>query len=175
MIISEEIEKKAEKLVDTWTSRYRRGSLRFFVIHILQHHIAHSAKTPSRSPCYGYKMAKEIEKATDGKWDLPPASIYPILKELVSLGIIEKVTTSEEWIDDNQRPVKQYELTEYGHVVAGKLQTAREEFSKAFFLKNIENLDLETLENLKSRHERMCRHHQKVLNQIQQSIEKIKR
>ncbi|MHA2055305.1 MAG: PadR family transcriptional regulator [Candidatus Hodarchaeales archaeon] len=173
MVDSENEPKDAEELVDTWISRYRRGSLRFFILHLLQHHHKNSTEKNFKRPVHGYKIAKEIKDVTKGKWHPTTASVYPILKELAEVGVITKVSASDDITQDSHRPVKQYKLTSFGEKVAEKLEAAREEFGKAFIDRNLDELDIETLRKLKSRHEKMHTQNQKVLDRIEERIKKL--
>jgi DNA-binding PadR family transcriptional regulator len=195
--IAPDDKKKAENLVDTWISRYRRGSLRFFILHLLQrHHIGNSAdKDYFKQHFHGYKIAKKIKDVTKGKWHPTTASIYPILKELTEVGVITKITESEDLPQDSSRQVIKYKLTDFGVLVAQKLQVARKEFAKAFITRRtpdhpppppffgnlskteiketLEESDRESLEKLKTHQEKILKHHQKLLDLIDESIRKL--
>src|SRR5256712_9985808 len=55
-----------------------RGFLRLYVLHRI-----------AEKRAYGYDLLQEIESKTDGVWRPAAASIYPILKELVTGGHIK--------------------------------------------------------------------------------------
>ena len=127
-------EEEAQQLVDTWLHRYRRGSLRFFILHLLLH--KHSDCKSERQSFHGYKLAKAIKEETHGEWSPKTASIYPILKELVKEKVIEQPTDVEILSDDSARSIKQYCLTPFGIVVAKKLEESRKNMAKHFIARH---------------------------------------
>lgn len=128
---TKKLDHKAEELVDKWIERYRRGSLRFFILHLLLH--KHHHKDTNRkgpSSFHGYKLAQKVEEVTKGKWRPTTASIYPILKELHEAGVLEKIPEVEP--QETGRTTIEYKLTPFGLKTAQKLEEARKEFAKAF-------------------------------------------
>ncbi|MFW9777614.1 MAG: PadR family transcriptional regulator [Candidatus Heimdallarchaeota archaeon] len=128
---------KAEELLKRWMRGYRRGSLRFFILHLLLHHSRHENMEKSQlshgskpRSYHGYHLAQTIRDITEGKWHPKTASIYPILKELKDEGIIEEVPQSME---ETGRGSKHYRLTSFGKKVGAKLEDARMEFSRPLF------------------------------------------
>ncbi len=120
------LEDRAEQIVHTWFHRYRRGSLRFFILHLLLYQ--HS----DNKSFHGYKLAKAIHRETHGDWSPKTASIYPILKELVKDGVIEHIPDSETSSDDSSRNPKQYCLTPFGIIVARKIEDHRKNMTQRF-------------------------------------------
>ncbi|MHA2304215.1 MAG: PadR family transcriptional regulator [Candidatus Hodarchaeales archaeon] len=124
-------EKKAKKLVDKWIERYRRGSLRFFIVHLLLYkHHHEEADSNEHMSFHGYKLSQKIDEVTKGKWKPTTASIYPILKELNEANVLEKIPEVEQ--HQTGRTVIEYQLTPFGLIVAKKLEEARKNFAKAF-------------------------------------------
>ncbi len=128
--MTEQQDEKAQLLVNTWIHRYRRGSLRFFILHLLLH--KHSKKNTEHQSFHGYKLAKAIHEETKGDWSPKTASIYPILKGLVKDNVIEHSPDSEHFSEDSTRPIKQYRLTPYGILVATKLEDMRKDMTRHF-------------------------------------------
>ena len=130
-----ENKKTANKLVEKWIQGFHRGSLRFFILHLLRHERQNknSTKTdgsPFRKRIHGYHIAKAIKEITDKRWEPKTASIYPILKQFEKEGIIEEIAEQND--KEGKRFTKKYQLTEYGVEVAQKLEQARKDFVKAF-------------------------------------------
>ncbi len=122
-------------LVNKWIQGFHRGSLRFFILHLLLHdrEFKSSTKTeqpPFRRKIHGYHIAKVIEQITDKTWSPTTASIYPVLKQFEEEGIIEEI--SDQNNKEGKRFTKNYQLTDYGVEVAQKLRQARKDFTKAF-------------------------------------------
>ncbi|MFX1283336.1 MAG: PadR family transcriptional regulator [Promethearchaeota archaeon] len=126
-----EKKKTADALVEKWIQGFHRGSLRFFILHLLSHEKQHSKSTmpdesPFRKKIHGYHIAKAIKELTDERWEPKTASIYPILNEFKEEGIIKEIDKK------GKRDIKKYQLTDYGVEVAQKLEQARRDFAKAF-------------------------------------------
>jgi DNA-binding PadR family transcriptional regulator len=132
--IHQQQEEKAQQLVDTWFHRYRRGSLRFFILHLLLH--KHGENKSERQLFHGYKLVKAIHDETHGEWTPKTASIYPILKELAKEDVIEQSSESSALSDESARSIKQYCLTPFGIIVAKKLEEKRKEMAKNFISKH---------------------------------------
>jgi DNA-binding PadR family transcriptional regulator len=132
MVMKEKgIDRKAEKLVDKWIERYRRGSLRFFIVHLLLHKHHHEASNNKETTSFhGYKLSQKVDEVTKGKWRPTTASIYPILKELNEAGVLDRIPGVEQ--QETGRTVIEYELTPFGLKVAKKLEEARKDFARAF-------------------------------------------
>jgi DNA-binding PadR family transcriptional regulator len=137
----EESSEEARSLVTKWMSHYRRGTLRFFVLHLLlsttkeQEEFNH--KKHHKYHCFhGYKIPKLIDLLTNGKWKPTTASIYPILHDFEKRGLIEEIheldtdTISED--SKKKRKVRNFVLTSFGRDVALKLEMERTEFMETF-------------------------------------------
>ena len=61
---------------------------------LLRHYILHKI---SQKPIHGYEVIQDIDSKTEGAWKPGAGSLYPILKKLVSEGLIrsDMVTTQE--------------------------------------------------------------------------------
>lgn len=126
-------QKSANDLVEKWIQGFHRGSLRFFILHLLRHERQHKMNkeercSPFRKKIHGYHIAKAIKEITDDRWEPKTASIYPILNQFKEEGIIEEINEDKE----GGRFTKKYQLTDYGVEVAQKLDQARKDFAKAF-------------------------------------------
>jgi len=137
VVTPKDTDEQAKLLVTTWMKRYRRGSLRFFILHLLRCHSTLDEVNQSLDPdierkksIHGYKIAQEIEEVTKGKWHPTTSSIYPILKELTEKGVLEMIRGEVE----DPRSVKYYRLTPFGMKVAEKLEESRKEFTRSFIL-----------------------------------------
>jgi DNA-binding PadR family transcriptional regulator len=126
--------KTADELVEKWIQGFHRGSLRFFILHLLRHEREHKDGTKKESPLrkriHGYHIAKAIKEITDERWEPKTASIYPILNQFEEEGIIE--VTANQNDKEGKRFTKKYRLTDYGLEVAQKLEQARRDFANAF-------------------------------------------
>ncbi|MFX0205026.1 MAG: PadR family transcriptional regulator [Candidatus Hodarchaeota archaeon] len=122
-------------LVEKWIQGFHRGSLRFFILHLLRHErlqktCTEAGKSPFRRRIHGYHIAKAIKQITDERWEPKTASIYPILNQFQEEGIIEEIEDKND--KEGGRFTKKYQLTDYGVEVAQKLEQARHDFAKAF-------------------------------------------
>ncbi|MFX0122224.1 MAG: PadR family transcriptional regulator [Candidatus Hodarchaeota archaeon] len=127
--------KNADDLVEKWIQGFHRGSLRFFILHLLRHEKQHKdnikpTESPFRKRIHGYHIAKAIKEITDKRWEPKTASIYPILNQFEEEGIIEEIADKNN--KEGKRFTKKYQLTDYGLEVAQKLEKARRDFAKAF-------------------------------------------
>ncbi|MFX0211629.1 MAG: PadR family transcriptional regulator [Candidatus Hodarchaeota archaeon] len=125
----------ADDLVEKWIQGFHRGSLRFFILHLLRHERQQKNGTvreesPLRKRIHGYHIAKAIKELTDERWEPKTASIYPILNQFKEEGIIEEIEENND--KEGKRDIKKYQLTDYGVEVAQKLEQARRDFAKAF-------------------------------------------
>ncbi len=125
----------ADKLIEKWIQGFHRGSLRFFILHLLRHereykNITKTEENLFRKKIHGYHIAKAIKEITEEKWEPTTASIYPILNQFEEEGIIEEI--AEQSYKDVKRFTKKYRLTDYGLEVAQKLEQARKDFTRAF-------------------------------------------
>ncbi len=134
--IENDKERNPDDLVKKWIRGYRRGSLRFFILHLLQHRHkneeAINTDEHDNVTLYGYHIAQIIDEITEGKWRPKTASIYPILRELTENGVLEKVTESSNLESKGKRISIKYRLTSFGKEVASKLELARMEFTRPF-------------------------------------------
>ena len=200
MSAPDEYKEKADEIVETWIRRYRRGSLRFFILHLLLHKHKNSCSENSSKPCkcafHGYMLKKAIRKVTNEKWEPTTASIYPIIKELDKEGVIARIPESEAGQEKSSRPMKQYQLTPFGILVAERLENARRDFAKAFIMKGkgkhhpppplfkgltkeelseaLNEADLEALEGFQKHLEHRIRHDQRILKEVEKEI-KVKK
>src|SRR5437773_12031982 len=55
-----------------------KGLLRYYILHKI-----------AQKPIHGYEIIHDIDSQTDGAWRPGAASLYPILKTLVSEGLIK--------------------------------------------------------------------------------------
>src|SRR2546430_15767480 len=55
-----------------------KGLLRYYILHKI-----------NQKPIHGYEIIQDIDSKTDGAWRPGAGSIYPILKKLVSEGLIK--------------------------------------------------------------------------------------
>lgn len=78
-----------------------RGLLLYYVLHKI-----------SKGPTHGYEITQDIEEKTQGAWRPAPGSIYPMLKKLVSQGLIKSKTTSTKRSSETEQRV--YEITPKG-------------------------------------------------------------
>jgi len=60
---------------------------------LLRHYILHKI---SQKPIHGYEVIQDIDSKTEGAWKPGAGSLYPILKKLVSEGLIKADSTSAE-------------------------------------------------------------------------------
>ncbi len=131
MSSEQKLDESANNLVEKWIERYRRGSLRFFIVHLLLHKHHHKGNDSKEiSSFHGYKLSQKIDEVTKGKWRPTTASIYPVLKELNEAGVLDRNPGVEQ--QDTGRTVIEYQLTDFGLKVAKKLEEARKEFARAF-------------------------------------------
>ncbi|UCG04014.1 MAG: PadR family transcriptional regulator [Candidatus Heimdallarchaeota archaeon] len=124
-----------DKLVEKWIQGFHRGSLRFFILHLLRHeredkNITQTGENLFRKKIHGYHIAKAIKEITEEKWEPTTASIYPILNQFEKERIIEEIAEGNN--KEGKRFTKKYRLTDYGLEVAQKLEQARKDFAKAF-------------------------------------------
>jgi DNA-binding PadR family transcriptional regulator len=110
-----------------------RGLLLYYVLHKI-----------SKGPTHGYEIAQDIEEKTEGAWRPAPGSIYPMLKKLVSQGLIKARKTTKRASETEQRI---YEITPEGltYLKEGKEMFAnashRWSFMRRIFLELIEPKD----------------------------------
>ena len=60
---------------------------------LLRHYILHKI---SQKPIHGYEVIQDIDSKTEGAWKPGAGSLYPILKKLVSEGLIKSDTAQSE-------------------------------------------------------------------------------
>lgn len=130
-----ENQKITDELVEKWIQGFHRGSLRFFILHLLRHEREYKddinpEESPFRKKIHGYHIAKAIEEITDERWRPTTASIYPILNQFEEEGIITEIEAQPE--EGGKRFTKKYQLTDYGLEVAQRLEQARKDFAKSF-------------------------------------------
>ena len=69
----------------------------------------------SKEPIHGYGIIKELNRLTGRK--LTPSFVYPFLNWLE-----EKGYTIGEWIENNNRTAKYYQLTDKGEALLNKIR-----------------------------------------------------
>jgi PadR family transcriptional regulator PadR len=78
-------------------------------------------------PMYGFQIAKEVSRRTEGALRFREGLLYPALHQLEKEGLVES-----EWRSSNQGPRrKYYRLTRKGKREAHRLRTRWSAFSKA--------------------------------------------
>ncbi len=92
--------------------------MRKFFLGFIQIHILHHAK---KEPFYGVWM---IEELSEHGYDMSPGTLYPLLHNMESSGLLEK---EERTVDGKIR--KYYKITELGIVV---LEEARKKAYELF-------------------------------------------
>jgi len=75
----------------------------------------------AREPAYGNRLIEEIEEITQGVITVNPNTMYPLLRELESKGMIEG-----EWEHPDRRTRRFYAITEAG---SAEYERLREELS----------------------------------------------
>lgn len=70
-----------------------------------------------RKPTHGYEILQDIETRTEGAWRPGAGSIYPMLKKLVSQGLIKTESPSR-----TQTAHKVYQITPKGRLQAQKIK-----------------------------------------------------
>jgi DNA-binding PadR family transcriptional regulator len=188
---------KANDLVEKWIQGYRRGSLRFFILHLFlyEEHNREGISKEGEETFHGYNIAKSIHKITEGKWHPTTASIYPILKQFEEEGVIEEI----EYVKatEGTRFTKKFKLTPFGKTIAEKVGQARENFSKAFkaerkrvphiplmklrlqlsdkeIIELLEETDLNTLESERDHLKEVVTSFQETLKKLENEISKRK-
>ncbi|MHA2225275.1 MAG: PadR family transcriptional regulator [Candidatus Hodarchaeales archaeon] len=146
MSLDQELDESANNLVEQWIKGYRRGSLRFFILHLLlykERYKNNDSRSEHKRTFHGYHIAKVIEKITQGKWHPTTASIYPILKQFSEERIVEEVPDLND--PEGKRFTKKYRLTKFGIDVAEKMENARKDFGKSFAAAKKESLHISTM------------------------------
>jgi PadR family transcriptional regulator PadR len=77
----------------------------------------------SREPAYGNRLIEEIEEMTDGVISVNPNTIYPLLRELESAGMIEG-----SWEHPDKRTRRFYSITTDGRREYRRLRSELEPF-----------------------------------------------
>jgi DNA-binding PadR family transcriptional regulator len=77
----------------------------------------------SKEPEYGNRLIEEIEQMTDGAISANPNTIYPLLRELESRGLIEG-----QWEHPDRRTRRFYSITPAGRREHRRLLTELEPF-----------------------------------------------
>lgn len=83
--------------------------LRKFFLGFIQIHILHHAK---KEPFYGVWMIEELK---EHGYDMSPGTLYPLLHNMESKGLLEK---EEKTVDGKIR--KYYKITELGNEILGE-------------------------------------------------------
>jgi PadR family transcriptional regulator, regulatory protein PadR len=90
----------------------RRDVVPLLVLHLI-----------AREPAYGNRLIEEIERITEGAISANPNTIYPLLRELESRGLIEGA-----WEHPDRRTRRYYALTKEGRREYRRLRTEVEPF-----------------------------------------------
>lgn len=79
---------------------FRKGSTVILVLKLLQ-----------EQPMYGYQIAQEISKRSEGYFEFKQGTLYPALKEMVADGLV-----TDRWDEHTHEgpPRKYYHITEAG-------------------------------------------------------------
>ena len=93
----DEIEKR-------WRSRLQRGFLRIICLRTFA----------TKKELSGNELREYIERITSGKWKPSPGSIYPIISEMESEGLIELVS-------GDSKKIKIYRVTDLGRLIHKRL------------------------------------------------------
>ncbi len=80
-----------------------QGAPRGLLVHYVLHRIA-------QNPAHGYEILQDIESKTEGAWRPGAGSIYPMLKKMVSEGLI----TEEESSGKDKPDHRTYHITKKG-------------------------------------------------------------
>jgi PadR family transcriptional regulator PadR len=90
----------------------RRDVVPLLVLHLI-----------AREPAYGNRLIEEIERITEGAISANPNTIYPLLRELESRGLIEGA-----WEHPDRRTRRYYALTREGRREYKRLRSEVEPF-----------------------------------------------
>ena len=90
----------------------RRDVVPLLVLHLI-----------AREPAYGNRLIEEIERITEGVISANPNTIYPLLRELESRGLIEG-----SWEHPDRRTRRYYSLTRDGRREYKRLRSEVEPF-----------------------------------------------
>ena len=93
----------------------RRDVVPLLVLHLI-----------AREPAYGNRLIEEIERITEGAISANPNTIYPMLREMESRGLIEG-----RWEHPDRRSRRYYSLTRKGKREYERLRTEVEPFLDA--------------------------------------------
>jgi PadR family transcriptional regulator, regulatory protein PadR len=80
----------------------------------------------ARQAKHGYGIIDDLRLASDGAFDLPEGTLYPILHRLEYAGLVEG-----SWSEVNGRRRKSYALTERGRAALAEKQGTWDEFAAA--------------------------------------------
>ncbi len=100
MSTRQEVEEKPKKESQKGYSIYKE-SLRNLVLRIL-----------ADGPQHGYEIMKRIEQITEGRWKPAAGTLYPLLEQLRSEGLIEVVRVDNSKVRGGKKIV--YKLTDNG-------------------------------------------------------------
>jgi PadR family transcriptional regulator PadR len=70
-----------------------------------------------RGPGYGVELAERVKTATNGRYEIGPATLYPALRDLETEGLVRSWEEQGPAVRAG-RPRKYYELTAKGKMVA---------------------------------------------------------
>jgi DNA-binding PadR family transcriptional regulator len=90
----------------------RRDVVPLLVLHLI-----------AREPAYGNRLIEEIERITEGAISANPNTIYPLLREMESRGLIEGA-----WEHPDRRTRRYYALTKEGRREYKRLRSEVEPF-----------------------------------------------
>jgi DNA-binding PadR family transcriptional regulator len=98
------VRKLLEMKVKAGATEYKLNPLSLYIL-----------KSLAEKPKNGYDILKEIRKLTDGKWVPPKSTIYPTLKKMVEVGLLN--------VDEHGL----YTITEDGLRVLKRIRENKEE------------------------------------------------
>ena len=87
--------KKIDELIEKYEEKIKRGFLRLIILRLFYEHV----ENYEFAGYHGWAIKQKINKMSDGKWNPSSGSIYPILKEFYTDGLIAQ--QNEEQDDKN--------------------------------------------------------------------------
>jgi PadR family transcriptional regulator len=106
-------ERRAGRSMDVFGGEIRRRDVfPLLVLHLI-----------AREPAYGNRLIEEIEEITEGVISVNPNTIYPLLRELESRGLIEG-----SWEHPDRRTRRYYAITKEGRREHRRLKSEIEPF-----------------------------------------------
>lgn len=78
-----------------------------------------------RRPAHGYAIIEDLKSRSEGRFDLPEGTIYPVLHRLERQGLV-----TSEWSDASGRRRRVYRLTRKGQRALGEKAEAWRGFAR---------------------------------------------